>query len=188
MTRRVSVRVTIYQTGSDPSWAETCRAVLFLPDDLLHSKCFYVLASSKLRVDVRLCFTQAVSQTSTVAPSSSKARLEELVMRQSKQLIPVVASSSSRDKAKGKGTAASGPKHGPLAAPGTGSGTGTAMGRSKAGIDGTKRGEEAPSGTHMKGSCAAPSNSNAASSCKTECQHTGSWPNQTFQWPCNLVW
>ena len=97
-----------------------------------------------------LCFTQAVSQNSVAAPSSSKARLEELVMRQSKQLIPVVASSSSRDKAKGKGSAASGPKHGPLAAPGTGSGTGTAMSRSKAGIDGTKRGEEAPSGTHMK--------------------------------------
>ena len=71
-------------------------------------------------------------------------------MRQSKQLIPVVASSSSRDKAKGKGTAASGPKHGPLAASGTGSGTSTAMGRSKAGMDGVKRGEEVPSGTHLR--------------------------------------
>ena len=71
-------------------------------------------------------------------------------MRQSKQLIPVVASSSSRDKAKGKATAAPGPKHGPLAAPGTGSAAGTAVGRSKAGIEGAKRGEEAPSGPHVK--------------------------------------
>lgn len=93
--------------------------------------------------------TQAISQSSTPTPSSSKARLEELVIRQSKQLIPVVASTSSRDKAKGKGTAASGPKHGALAAPGAGSGTGTGMGRSKTGIDGAKRGEELPSGTQL---------------------------------------
>ena len=109
-----------------------------------------------------LCITQAVSQTSIAAPSSSKARLEELVMRQSKQLIPVVASSSSRDKAKGKSTAASGPKHGPLAVPGTGSGTGTAMGRSKAGMDGAKRGEELPSGTHFRHN--SDNNSNSSNS------------------------
>lgn len=99
---------------------------------------------------MQLCCIQAVSQTSVAAPSSSKARLDELVLRQSKQLIPVVASSSSRDKAKGKGTAVSGPKHGALAAPATGPGTGTAIGRNKAGVEGVKRGEEAPSGTHIE--------------------------------------
>ncbi|KAL3163308.1 hypothetical protein ABBQ32_009699 [Trebouxia sp. C0010 RCD-2024] len=94
---------------------------------------------------------QAVSQTSTPAPSASKARLEELVMRQTKQLIPVVASASSRDKAKGKGTAASGPKHSALAATGGVSGMGQGIGRSKAGLDTAKRGEDAPSGPVMTG-------------------------------------
>lgn len=104
---------------------------------------------TQLTHDCACAPTQAVSQTSTPAPSASKARLEELVMRQTKQLIPVVASASARDKAKGKGTAASGPKHNALAATGGVSGMGQGIGRSKAGLDTAKRGEDAPSGTHI---------------------------------------
>lgn len=74
-------------------------------------------------------------------------------MRQTKQLIPVVASASSRDKAKGKGTAASGPKHSALAATGGVSGMGQGIGRSKAGLDTAKRGEDAPSGMHITTLC-----------------------------------
>ena len=91
---------------------------------------------------------QAASQTSVQAPPASKARLEELVMRQSKQLIPVVASTSARDKAKGKGTASSGPKHSVLATPGTGSGTAAGVGRGKAGIDAAKRADDTSTGTY----------------------------------------
>ena len=84
---------------------------------------------------------QAASHTSSQMPSTSKARLEELVMRQSKQLIPVVASTSGRDKGKGKASALNGPKHA-LAAPGGVPGPG----RGKGGLEVPKRGEEPSAG------------------------------------------
>ena len=66
-------------------------------------------------------------------------------MRQSKQLIPVVASTSARDKGKSKGTALAGPKHAP-AVPGTASGAGSLVGRVKNGVEAAKRGDEPPAG------------------------------------------
>ncbi len=65
-------------------------------------------------------------------------------MRQSKQLIPVVASTSARDKGKSKGTALTGPKHA-AAVPGT-SGTGSLVGRVKNGVEAAKRGDEPSAG------------------------------------------
>lgn len=66
-------------------------------------------------------------------------------MRQSKQLIPVVASTSARDKNKGKGTALTGPKHA-QAVPGTVAGAGALAGRVKNGVEAVKRGDEPPAG------------------------------------------
>ncbi len=93
---------------------------------------------------VHFCL-QASTHTPSQTPSTSKARLEELVMRQSKQLIPVVASTSARDKGKSKGTALTGPKHAP-AVPGTASGTGSLVGRVKNGVEAAKRGDEPSAG------------------------------------------
>lgn len=67
-------------------------------------------------------------------------------MRQSKQLVPVVASTSGRDKGKVKGAALTGPKHA-LAAPGAASGAGSLVGRVKNGIEAAKRGDEPSAGT-----------------------------------------
>ena len=66
-------------------------------------------------------------------------------MRQSKQLIPVVASTSARDKGKSKGNALIGPKHA-AAVPGTASGTGSLVGRVKNGVEAAKRGDEPSAG------------------------------------------
>ena len=88
---------------------------------------------------------QATSHTANQAPSTSKARLDDLAVRQSKQLIPVVASTSARDKSKGKSSALNGPKHA-LAVPGTASGTGALISRPKNGNDAMKRGEEPSAG------------------------------------------
>lgn len=93
---------------------------------------------------------QATTLTPSQTPSSSKARLDELVMRQSKQLVPVVASTSGRDKGKVKGAALTGPKHA-LAAPGAAAGTGSLVGRVKNGIEAAKRGEEPSAGPVMTG-------------------------------------
>ncbi|DBA85416.1 TPA: hypothetical protein ACH3X2_006094 [Trebouxia sp. C0005] len=93
---------------------------------------------------------QGSTHTPSQTPSTSKARLEELVMRQSKQLIPVVASTSARDKGKSKGTALTGPKHA-AAVPGTASGTGSLVGRVKNGIEAAKRGDEPSAGPVMTG-------------------------------------
>jgi len=72
-------------------------------------------------------------------------------MRQSKQLIPVVASTSARDKGKSKGTALTGPKHA-AAVPGTASGTGSLVGRVKNGVEAAKRGDEPSAGLSKSGS------------------------------------
>ncbi len=88
---------------------------------------------------------QGSTHTPSQTPSTSKARLEELVMRQSKQLIPVVASTSARDKGKSKGTALTGPKHA-AAVPGTAPGTGSLVGRVKNGVEAAKRGDEPSAG------------------------------------------
>lgn len=84
---------------------------------------------------------QGVSQGISHAPSHDKARLEELVIRQSKQLVPVMASASNRDKGKGKGPAVTASK---LVA---GSSVTTPLGvRGKPGLDGNKRPEESAPG------------------------------------------
>lgn len=86
---------------------------------------------------------QGASQSISHAPSHDKARLEELVIRQSKQLVPVVASASNRDKGKGKGPTATTPKLG------VGSSAATLLGvRSKPGLDSAKRPEDATTGKH----------------------------------------
>lgn len=87
---------------------------------------------------------QGASQSIIHAPSHDKARLEELVIRQSKQLVPVVATASNRDKGKGKGPTATTPKLG------AGSSAATLLGvRSKPGLD--KRPEDATTGPVMTG-------------------------------------
>lgn len=113
------------------------------------------LASAVLDVpasQIRMADTlqQGSTHTPTQMPSTSKARLEELVMRQSKQLIPVVASTSARDKGKSKGTALTGPKHA-TAVPGTASGAGSLVGRVKNGVEAAKRGDEPSAGPVMTG-------------------------------------
>ena len=86
---------------------------------------------------------QGLTQGVSHAPSHDKARLEELVIRQSKQLVPVVASSSARDKGKGKGPALAVPK----LVPGGGPSSAAPLGaRGKAGLDGSKRAEDSIAG------------------------------------------
>ena len=86
---------------------------------------------------------QAAPQSVSHAPTHDKARLEELVIRQSKQLVPVVASSSARDKAKGKGPASTTAK---MVLSGSASGA-TALGaRGKTGLDSSKRAEDGTAG------------------------------------------
>lgn len=81
------------------------------------------------------------------APSHDKARLEELVMRQSKQLVPVVASATARDKGKAKSTAAGLAK---LAAGASAASAGGPLAsRGKAGFDSSKRGDDASAGAFI---------------------------------------
>ena len=79
-----------------------------------------------------------------VAPAhaAERARLEQLAMRQSKQLIPMLPASS-KDKAKGKHLPAGGSK-GPVQAVPEG------LGRTRS-LPSTKKGEEPPSGPVMMG-------------------------------------
>lgn len=85
---------------------------------------------------------QAVSPLPTQQSAAERARLEQLAMRQSKQLIPMLPASS-KDKAKGKHLPAGGSK-GPVQAVPEG------LGRTRS-LPSTKKGEEPPSGPVMMG-------------------------------------
>ena len=111
---------------------------------------------------------QGSTHTPSQTPSTSKARLEELVMRQSKQLIPVVASTSARDKGKSKGTALTGPKHA-TAVSGTASGTGSLVGRVKNGVEAAKRGDEPSAGLSKSGSLCCFKHHAGCNDCSIHC-------------------
>ena len=122
---------------------------------------------------------QGSTHTPTQMPSTSKARLEELVMRQSKQLIPVVASTSARDKGKSKGTALTGPKHA-TAVPGTASGAGSLVGRVKNGVEAAKRGDEPSAGLSKSCLSCCFKHHNGCNDCSVSVQTNHCSANNTF--------
>ena len=100
-------------------------------------------------------------------------------MRQSKQLIPVVASTSGRDKGKFKGTALTGPKHA-TAVPGTASGAGSLVGRVKNGVEAAKRGDEPSAGLSKSSLSCCFKHHDGCNDCSVSVQANHCSANNTF--------
>ncbi len=120
---------TCRQYGMHGTPATQCTAKVIL---LWRFSCFMLLCP---------CL-QAVSPLPVQQSAAERARLEQLAMRQSKQLIPMLPASS-KDKAKGKHLPAGGSKGPVQAAP-------EGLGRTRS-LPSTKKGEEPISGPVMMG-------------------------------------